>query len=362
MEQEAITELKPSDMALAIEDAIRSNRTPIVLSSPGMGKSDIIRQVARSKSVGDWAAKMFAPWYRKAKRNATGMRLVDERTSTMDITDWRGVPDIDRERKRTVWFPPDFLPSEEDGPTIVFLDEITQARADTQPPLYQLLLDRKLGTVYRAPEHTRFIAAGNKLDDGTYANKLGSALRDRIVFLFLKPDVEDWCKWAYTADIAPAVIAFIRFRSELLYKFDKNRLVSPTARGWEFVSDMVKNAKSKGIVRDALIEGKVGHGAMIEYTGFERMFDKLPNVDALLLNPDTAVVPEAAQPELAYALANALSLKATVVNIDRVLRYLQRLPSEYATFSVKMATRRDPKLQATPAFTRWAVDHAAELN
>jgi len=335
-----ITELKPSELGYAVEDAIRSNVVPVVLSSPGMGKSDIIKQtVERLK-----------------------MKLVDERTSTMDLTDWRGVPDIDREKKRTIWYPPDFLPGEKDKPTVVFFDEITQTPTQCQPPLYQLLLDRKLGTVYTAPKTTRFVCAGNLMDDGTFVNKLGSALRDRMVALYLKPDVDDWCKWAYEASIAPSVIAFIRFRPNFLYAFNKNDWASPTARGWEFVSRIVMNAKTLGRVRDALIEGKIGHSHMIEYTAFERIFSTLPSIDAIKLNPDTAQLPDANKPELAFAIANALSMHMTVGNIDRIVIYLNRLPEEYGVFTMKVAVRRDTKLGQTPAFTKWVVQHADAMN
>jgi len=351
-----ITRLKPSELVSAIEDAIRSDVIPVVLGSPGSGKSDIIRQVTGGSTL----LKYFQSLY-KGPKPLKKVRLVDERVSTMDLTDWRGVPDIDRERQRTVWYAPDFLPMESDGPTVVFFDEITQCPANTQAPLLQILLDRAMGTVWKAPAHTRFIAAGNLMDDGAYANKLGSALRDRLVALYLEPDVDDWCRWAYANGIEPSVIAFIRFRPELFYKFDKNVWASPTARGWEMVSRIVQNATSRGRSRDALIEGKVGHGVMMEFTAFEPMFNTLPNIDAVLLNPDVATLPPADKPELAYAMANALSRKATVSNLDRVITYLNRMREEYAVFAVKMAVRRDEKLQTVPAFSKWAVMHAESM-
>ena len=353
-----LIELKPSELALAVADAIRANVVPIVLASPGMGKSDVIRQTIKSPAMLEYFKSNFGTKEKPVKE----VRMVDERTSTMDLTDWRGVPDIDRKAKRTVWYPPNFLPAEDDAPTVVFFDEITQTPTNCQPPLYQLLLDRKLGTVYNAPKSTRFVAAGNLMDDGTFANKIGSALRDRMVALYMKPDLEDWCRWAYANGIAPVVIAFIRFKPELLYAFDKTAWASPTARGWEFVSRIVLSAQSTGRVRDALIEGKIGHGTTIEFTAFERIFATLPSIDAILLNPDTAQLPERSKPELAYAIANALSIKATVNNLDRAITYLNRMPEEYSVFAVKTATKRDPKLQTVPAFTKWCVDHAAAMS
>lgn len=331
-------ELKPSELTLAIEDAINSNVVALILGSPGTGKSDIVDQTIT-----------------RMKR-----KQIYEQVSIMDSTDWRGVPDIDRKAKQTVWYPPAFLPTDPNDDSVVFLDEITQVQAQCQSPLYQVLLNGRLGTVWTKPKNVRFLAAGNYLDDGTFANKLGAALRDRMVTLRLKVDVDDWCRWAYEAGVAPVVIAFIRFRTNLLYAFKKEEWVSPTARGWEFVSRLVLASKHNGRVRDALIEGKVGHAAMIEFTGFEQIFSKCPSIDAILLNPDTVDLPS--KPELCYAVCNALSQKATVSNLDRICIYLNRMPSEeYGVFTVKTALRRDPKLAHTPAFNQWVVAHAEAM-
>lgn len=333
-------ELKPSELKAALIGCIRANVVACILGSPGIGKSDIVKQTVRELD----------------------MALVDERASTMDLADWRGVPMPDAKKQRTVWYPPDFLPGENSKPTVVFFDEITQVKPDCQPPLYQLLLDSKLGTVYKAPASTRFVCAGNLMDDGTFVNKLGSALRDRMVFLYVKADLDDWTKWAYAANVAPAVIAFLRFRPEALYAFDKTQMVSPTARGWEFVSRIVQTFPGNGRVRDALIEGKIGHPWMVEYTAFERTFSTLPNIDEIVANPSKAKLPPPDKPELAYAVANALAMKATTENFKNVLIYLERLQEEYGIFAVKMAIRRDSKLQTLPEFTKWFTAHADSMS
>jgi len=333
-----VIELSPSEISAAVRDCILSNIVPIVLGSPGAGKSEIM-----SQTIGDLK-----------------MREVTEIVSTMDQTDWRGVPDLDKKRKSTTWYAPDFLPRAEDPDTVVFLDEITQVPASCQAPLYQLLLNRRIGTVYTAPPATRFVAAGNLMDDGTFVNRIGSALRDRMIVLYIKQNIDDWSRWAYKAGIAPSVIAFLRFRPAMLFAFNKAEWASPTPRGWKMVSDIIQNAKSTGRVRDALIMGKVGEAGMREFTGFEALFNNAPSLDAIRMNPDTAEIPT--RPEIRYAVANGLSLTATVGNMDRTVIYLNRMPEEYGMFAVKTATRRDSKLAATPSVTKWFVDHADALN
>ena len=353
-------ELKPSELKAALIGCIRANVVACILGSPGIGKSDIVKQTVADPSLLEWFKERYGCTPKK-DRPLKSMCLIDERASTMDLADWRGVPMPDQKKQRTVWYPPDFLPTEDDGPTVVFFDEITQVKADCQPPLYQLLLDGKLGTVYKAPSHTRFVCAGNLMDDGTFVNKLGSALRDRMVFLYVKADLDDWTTWAYAANVAPSVIGFLRFRPEALYAFDKTQMVSPTARGWEFVSRIVQTFPGTGRVRDALIEGKIGHPWMTEFTAFERIFSTLPSVDEIVKNPSKAPLPSPDKPELAYAISNALAMKATTENFSNILIYVDRLPEEYGVFTVKMAIRRDSKLQTLPAFTKWFVDHSTAM-
>src|SRR6266481_3581357 len=123
------TELTPSECQMAVADAIRSNVIPMVISRPGMGKSSIMKQIITGKGV-----------VQRLKSLALGMRMVDERASTMDLTDWRGVPIVDHKKKRTVWYAPDFVPTEEDEPTVIFFDELDKTPVQCQAPLLQFLL------------------------------------------------------------------------------------------------------------------------------------------------------------------------------------------------------------------------------
>jgi hypothetical protein len=86
-----------------------------------------------------------------------------------------------------------------------------------QAGCYQLVLDRKLGE-YTLPERMgdyrsrqpRFRQDGHDSD--------ANALRNRFVHLEFEVDLQDWSEWAIEAGIRPEVIAFLRFRQELLRK------------------------------------------------------------------------------------------------------------------------------------------------
>ena len=100
-------------------------------------------------------------------------------------------------------------------------------------------------------------------------------------------------------------------------------------------------------------KGAVGDGAAAEFEGFMRIYRKLPNPDAVLLNPTTSAVPT--DPATLYALSGALSARASTGNIDRFGTYIARMPQEFSVLAMSSACRRDPELANTQAFTQWSV-------
>ncbi len=219
---------------------------------------------------------------------------------------------------------------------------------------FQLVLDRALGE-YKLPADCEIVACCNRESDGGGIQKMPQALANRFAHLEMEADVEDWSKWAVTANIEPAVIAFLRFRPDMLHQFSLKEKAFPTPRSWEFVSRITAKKPGNGI-EHALYAGSVGEGAAVEYSGFLRMYRELPSIDGILLNPATAALPT--QPATLFAVAAALARRANDSNFGRVIQYMSRLPKEFNVYCVKDAIRRDPSLQHLPEFTDWAVKNA----
>lgn len=324
------TVLKPSQLSGAIETLYKANRPCLVQASPGVGKSSIIRQTA---------ARM-------------GVAFHDIRAVLLDPVDLRGLPWVEKlgdGKAKANWAIPSFLPDK--GPAIVLIDEINSAPALVQAALYQLILDRSIGE-YTLPDDVYVCGAGNKDTDGAVTTRMGTALRSRFIQLEMEPDLEDWTAHAAEADFDPSVIAFVRFRPNLLHKFEKDQKAFPCPRTWEFVSDVMKTGADR-MIEHALIEGSVGAGAAVEFNAFLKLYRDLPSMDAIIMNPEKAKVPT--EPATLYAVAMALALKATPDNFERVLKYMERCPTEYNVLSVKTALNKTAALDKTKAFVSWAV-------
>src|SRR6516225_4363107 len=81
-------------------------------------------------------------------------------------------------------------------------------------------LDRRLGE-YTLPGGWAIVAAGNRDSDRAATTRMPTPLRNRFVHIDFEVDVQEWSEWAIKANVGPEVIAFIRFRPELLSAFDR---------------------------------------------------------------------------------------------------------------------------------------------
>lgn len=331
--------LNATQLKAAIKAAINIDKPLMVWSGPGIGKSSIMRQIT----------------------DDDGAQLVDIRLSMWDSVDVRGIPSVVDDV--TVWNPPAILPFESNAafdntkPIYLFLDEIMQALPAVQSVAFQLVLDRAVGE-HKLMPNVRVIAASNRQTDRGGANRMATPLANRFMHVELIHHLDSWCQWAWGKDLNPLPIAFLRLRPDLLNTFDpaKGDVAFATPRSWETVCEIVTQRVSTD-VRYALIAGTIGEGPAAELEAFMRVWEKMPNIDGILMTPDTATVPT--DPATLFAVTAALAQRAEKGNFDNIVKYGARLPDEYSMCMVKDAVRRKPEVQMTKAFNRFAVDHAS---
>ena len=327
--------MKPSSLRTALPKLIAKQRPVFLWGAPGVGKSDVIRQIAEDSKL----------------------ELRDVRLSLLDPIDLRGFPTIDAVKKQMSWLPADFLPKK--GKGLLFLDEMNSAPQSVQAAAYQLVLNRKIGE-YKLPDGWAVMAAGNRASDRSVVHAMPAALANRFVHLDFDINVDDWSHWAMDNEIHTDLRAFIRFRPNLLHCFDgaTNPRAFPSPRSWAFVNDIYKDNHSADDEYE-LIKGTVGEGAAAEFSGFVRQIKDLPTIDQVLLDPDGTKVPTS--PAGMYAMATALDAKTTTNNIGRVMKYMDRMPVEFQVVYVRSAIRRDSKLTGTKEYMAWGIKQQSVL-
>ena len=296
---------------LEYESTREGHHTPVMLwGPPGVGKSQMVAQVARKH----------------------GVPVIDIRLSQMEPSDLRGIPF--RSGNQVEWAVPALLPdSTRHGPEgILFLDEITSAPPAVSAAAYQLILDRRLGE-YQVPEHWAIFAAGNRQGDRGVTYTMPAPLANRFSHFEFETNLDDWVGWAYRNGIDERVVAFLRFRPELLFDFDPahNPVAFPSPRSWEFAHRGLRKFDRHPQLLQGALQACVGPAAGIELNAFVNSLDQMPDLDAIIAGEEVAVPTEI---DLQYAVAAALVGRAIraaeqhsgAAIIGNILRYAGRFP------------------------------------
>lgn len=337
--------MRPAQLMTILEreftSASEGHHTPVMLwGPPGVGKSQIIAQVAARHDV----------------------PVVDIRLSQMEPSDLRGIPF--RVGDYVEWAVPTMLPdSERHGSAgVLFLDEITSAPPSVSAAAYQLILDRRLGN-YQVPDGWAIFAAGNRQGDRGVTYAMPAPLANRFTHYEVEANLDDWVTWAHGRDIDERVIAFLRFRPDLIFDFDPahNPVAFPSPRSWEFAHRALKKFDDLPNLLLDTLQACIGQAAGVELKAFVDNMAQLPDIDAILDGSDMQV-PRSI--DLQYGVASALVRRAVKAKagseagkvLGNVLRYASLFPQrEMGVMLVTDLHRAIGKpLFAVPEFAEWA--------
>lgn len=337
--------MRPSHISAILDREFASTasqaHTPVMLwGPPGVGKSQIIAQIA----------------------GRHGVPLIDIRLSQMEPTDLRGVPF--RKGDLVEWSVPALLPDarRHGARGILFLDEITSAPPTVTAAAYQLILDRRLGE-YQVPAGWVIFAAGNRYGDRGVTYVMPTPLANRFTHYEIEAHLDDWVAWAHDSGIDERVIAFLRFRPDLLFDFNPahSPIAFPSPRSWEYAHRaLAKFGDAPALLRDAL-QACVGPAAGVELKAFVDNMDQLPDIDAIVQGRG-GQVPQGI--DLQYGVAAALVRRALQAReqpqadaiYGNILKYAKGFPQrEMGVMLVTDMHRSIGKpLFAVPEFAEWA--------
>jgi hypothetical protein len=276
-------------LSTLIENQVK--HSVFIWGAPGIGKSSAVKQVAKEQDL----------------------KLIDLRISQLAPTDIRGLPYT--KDGKAYFAPPSFLPS--DGEGILFLDELNMASPSVMGIAQQLILDRQVGD-YKVPEGWFIIAAGNRTEDRAAISQMPAPVANRFIHFHIDTSLDSWKEYAIAQEIDEKILAFLNFRPQLLYNFEKNQPAWPSPRSWEFADTLLSV--------DLSIESAVGLGAASEFYAYQTIYTELPDVDLIFKGGD---VPVPHEPSLMYAVCGALINRAkSADNVYRGLKWLMKGTTE----------------------------------
>ena len=332
----SIRQVGPKAAKTSIAFAIKKKRPIFLWGPPGIGKSDLIKQ------IGD----------------DTDREVIDVRLALWEPTDIKGIPYFDSNAGTMTWAPPAELPTDPKSKAILFLDELNSAPPAVQAAAYQLILNRRVGT-YKLPDGVDIVAAGNRDGDKGVTYRMPAPLANRFVHLEMKVDFEDWQDWATLNGIHPEVVGYVGFAKQDLYDYDPK---SPsksfaTPRSWSFVSDLVADEEIDTETLTNLVSGAIGDGLAVKFMAHRKIASKLPKPDEILDGKvkDLEIKEISAMYSLTVGLCYELKERADKkvkdwdAMADRFFNYMMKnFPTELVVMGAKTAlTNYDLPLDAS---------------
>lgn len=316
----------------------------MVWGGPGNGKTSLAWAIANGMEIPKEAQFLYRP-------------------STGAAEDWTGLMDMTQEI--TLFKLPEIIHKinsacSDNGLAFLCIDEITHSDGRMFNALGGLLLDREIGG-HRVDERCIIVCTGNRTTDKAGSNQMPSQVRRRVMHHDMESDIHGWAQWALTHDIQTWLVAFLRFKPDMLNHFDPNARSYPCEASWEMVSNSIPEDADQGELVE-MMTGLVGEAAAVAAAGFKRISDSLPDMDVIMMRPKEADVPT--DPATLYAVSGALAHRITPDNFDRTYEYIRRLPKDFSIRTVQdvLLTSKDSRgIKKTKAFQTFSVENANVL-
>tara|TARA_Y100000310_G_scaffold222136_1_gene223805 strand:- start:17456 stop:18442 length:987 start_codon:yes stop_codon:yes gene_type:complete len=315
----------------------------LTAGSPGIGKTSIIKQIAFSQ----------------------GMDVIFLHPQYADHGEVAGVT--------WVWVSPDGQEMKADRvplanmaplfeatkPTLVIIDDLGHCMQSIQNSFMQLIEERRIG-LRQVSDHVVFAASTNRKEDNAGAKTITSTMSNRFyTSITLDPSMPDLVEHAQCEGWEETMAPFINF----CHSKDDPLFQPPTRDGSPFCTprslDKLQQMESAFSIEGSecpyeVVLGTVGQAMGDKYVAFRKIKKEIAHLPELAYSdPHGCEVPE--RPDLQYAMAGAVAMRATMATADAFFTYMARFPNEMEVVAVMDATRRDNTLKNTTPYRNWVV-------
>ena len=331
-----ITQLKE-----VLETAILHKDQFLLAGPPGIGKTDIVKQVCET----------------------TKTNLIISHPAIAEPTDFKGFPFVIKHQASNQT-EAKFIPFSElkelidaKEPTMFFLDDLGQASVTVQKAVMQLIYGRRIND-YRISDHVVFMGATNRREDNAGVTNILNTIKSRFTSIIdVEVDLQSWIDWAYNNNMPYELIAFIKYRPGLLLETNQRASIdlrnTPCPRTVAAVGDILNHGYPEDLLH-ILISGAVGEGFATEFMSFRKLYRNLSTPGEALQNPDTFQVPTDIS-EL-YALCVGIISIAKYDKIEQIITVSKRLPEEFSMMLMKDLINKHPDFAETPEYIRWVTE------
>ncbi len=223
-------------------------RPVLLMGPPGIGKTQIMEQIASETGVGLVAYTIT----HHTRQSAVGLPFIQQRTyggETFSVTEYTMseiLASVHRLMEQT---------GLREG--ILFLDEINCVSETLAPMMLQFLQCKTFGN-QRLPEGWLIVAAGNPPEYNKSVRDFDVVTLDRVKRIDVREDFAVWKEYARRKGVHGAVVSYLDIKKDHFYRIETSvdGLRFATARGWEDLSELICAYEQLGLRVDRDVVGQ----------------------------------------------------------------------------------------------------------
>lgn len=237
--KQAKNEIKHTVQAYLAKDAAGEYKIPairqrpiLLMGPPGIGKTQIMEQIARELRIGLVAYTIT----HHTRQSAVGLPFIKEEEfegKTYSVTEYTMseiIASVHRKIRDC---------GQKEG--ILFIDEINCVSETLAPTMLQFLQCKTFGN-QAVPEGWLIVAAGNPPEYNKSVRDFDMVTLDRVRYMVIEADLKVWKEYARAQHIHGAILSYLELRPRNFYRVeaDVDGMQFVTARGWEDLSNLME--------------------------------------------------------------------------------------------------------------------------
>lgn len=217
-------------------------RPILLMGPPGIGKTQIMEQIAQELNIGLVAYTIT----HHTRQSALGLPYIEHHTFAgreYTVTEYT-MSEILASVYRTME-----QSGKEEG--ILFLDEINCISETLTPMMLQFLQCKAFGN-QRLPEGWVIVAAGNPPEYNKSVREFDVVTLDRVKRIDVQEDYPVWKEYAIRKGLHSAILSYLDIRKDNFYRIEASAdgMQFVTARGWEDLSEILHTYEQLNIAVD----------------------------------------------------------------------------------------------------------------